>query len=37
VYLSGSLTPEFLQLRLDIVISRSRGRIQGVIAFPAPV
>jgi hypothetical protein len=29
VYLPGWLAPEFLQLRFDIVISGSRGRIQG--------
>jgi hypothetical protein len=29
VYLSGSLAPEFLQLRLDIAISALRGRIEG--------
>jgi hypothetical protein len=36
VYLPGLLAPGFLQLRLGIVISGSGGRIQGVIAFPAP-
>jgi len=29
VYVSGSLAPEILQLRLDIVKSASRGRIRG--------
>jgi len=29
VYVSGPLTPEFLQLRLDIVNSVSRGRLGG--------
>jgi hypothetical protein len=29
VYLSGLLALEFFQLRLDIAISASRGRIQG--------
>jgi len=33
VYLSGALAPDFLQLRLDIVISASRGRIPGVNRF----
>jgi hypothetical protein len=37
VYLSGALAPEFVQLRLDIVNSGSGGRIQAVIAFPAPM
>jgi hypothetical protein len=35
--LSGSLAPEFLRVRLDIVISGSRGRIQGRNRFPAPM
>jgi hypothetical protein len=29
VYVSGTLAPEVLQLRLDIVKSASRGRILG--------
>jgi hypothetical protein len=31
VYGSGPLTPKFLQLRLDIVNSVSRGRLGGVL------
>jgi len=33
VYVPGPLTPEFLQLRLDIVNSAPDGRIEGLMTL----